>query len=134
MKAGGLRYGPHCDVLNFYFQQREIRHAGSRGQQKLAAIALKMAECAMWSNHRRLVPVLLLDDCLEALDTERQTRVLKRLQASPAQVLMTAPNGVNISQDVNLKIYTLNAQGLCEQDKHSKMISMNNEATMEEAA
>jgi DNA replication and repair protein RecF len=134
MKAGGLRYGPHCDVLNFHFQQREIRHAGSRGQQKLAAIALKMAECAMWSNHRRLVPVLLLDDCLEALDTERQTRVLKRLQASPAQVLMTAPNGVNISQDVNLKIYTLNAQGLCEQDNHSKMISMNNEATMEEAA
>jgi DNA replication and repair protein RecF len=133
MKAGGLRYGPHCDVFNFHFQQREIRNAGSRGQQKLAAIALKMAECALWSRHRRLVPVLLLDDCLEALDIERQTRVLQRLQASPAQVLITAPNGVNISQDVNVKIYSLNAQGLFDQDNYGKITSMNG-VTMEEAA
>jgi len=131
MKAGGLRYGPHCDVLNLHFQQREIRNAGSRGQQKLAAIALKMAECAMWSRHRRLVPVLLLDDCLEALDTERQGRVLKRLQESPAQVLMTAPNGVNISLDVKIRIHSLNAQGVLELVNDS---TMNNEATMEEAA
>ena len=130
MKAGSLRYGPHCDVLNFHFQQREIRNAGSRGQQKLAAIALKMAECALWSNHRHLVPVLLLDDCLEALDQERQARVLKRLQASPAQVLITAPNGVNICRDVNIRIHSLNAQGLLELDNNSLM----NEAIMEEAA
>ena len=134
MKAGGLRYGPHCDVLHIHFQQREIRNAGSRGQQKLAAIALKMAECALWSNYRRLVPVLLLDDCLEALDYERQTRVLKRLQASPAQVLMTAPNGVNISRDVRIKIHNLNAQGLCQLDNDSMISSMNVEVTMEEAA
>jgi DNA replication and repair protein RecF len=130
MKAGGLRYGPHCDTVKFYFQQREIRNAGSRGQQKLAAIALKMAECALWASHRRLIPVLLLDDCLEALDNERQTRVLKRLQESPAQVLMTAPNGINISRDVNIRIYSLNAQGLRELDNNSSM----NEAIMEEAA
>ena len=134
MKAGGLRYGPHCDVLFFHFQQREIRSAGSRGQQKLAAIALKMAECAMWSKYRRLVPVLLLDDCLEALDAERQLRVLKRLQESPAQVLMTAPNGVNISQDLNIRIQSLNAQGLLEQVNNSTMTSINNEESMEEAA
>jgi DNA replication and repair protein RecF len=130
MKAGGLRYGPHCDVLKLHFQQREIRNAGSRGQQKLAAIALKMAECAMWSSHRHLVPVLLLDDCLEALDQERQARVLKRLQASPAQILMTAPNGVHISRDVNIKIHSLNAQGLFELDYNSSM----NASIMEEAA
>ncbi len=134
MKAGSLRYGPHCDVLNFHFQQREIRNAGSRGQQKLAAIALKMAECAMWSKYRRLVPVLLLDDCLEALDHERQMRVLERLQASSVQVLMTAPNEVKVSRNVNVKIYSLNAQGLCEQNNHSKITSMINEAIMEEAA
>jgi DNA replication and repair protein RecF len=130
MKAGGLRYGPHCDVLKLHFQQREIRNAGSRGQQKLAAIALKMAECAMWSSHRHLVPVLLLDDWLETLDQERQARVLKRLQASPAQILMTAPNGVHISRDVNIKIHSLNAQGLFELDYNSSM----NASIMEEAA
>jgi DNA replication and repair protein RecF len=130
MKAGGLRFGPHCDILKLHFQQREIRHAGSRGQQKLAAIALKMAECTMWSNYRRLVPVVLLDDCLEALDQECQTRVLKRLQVSPAQVLMTAPNGVDISRDVNIRIHSLNAQGLFELGNNNSM----NKSIMEEAA
>jgi len=134
MKAGGLRFGPHCDVLHLYFQQREIRHAGSRGQQKLAAIALKMAECAMWSGYRRLVPVLLLDDCLEALDTERQLRVLQRLQTSPAQVLMTAPNGINIPGDINISMHGLNAQGVLELDNSRMTMPVNKELNMEEAA
>jgi len=133
IKAGGLRYGPHCDILRLHFQQREIRNAGSRGQQKLAAIALKMAECDLWSRHRRLVPVLLLDDCLEALDNERQARVLERLQANPAQVLMTAPSGVNITGNVKIRIHSLNTQGLYELD-NSTMTAMNEVTIMEEAA
>ena len=130
MHAGKVRYGPHCDVLNLHYQQREIRQAGSRGQQKLAAIALKMAECALWARYRRLIPVLLLDDCLEALDSERQVRVLKRLQASPVQTLMTVPDGVNISTDVNIRISRLNPHGMLERGD----TSFTNELTMEEAA
>ena len=116
LKSGGLRFGPHCDALKIAFQQREIRSAGSRGQQKLAAIAIKMAECGMWSRYRRLIPVLLLDDCLEALDHSRQYKVLKRLEKSPAQVLMTAPDGVNIVSDINIRIQVLSVKGLHEAD------------------
>ncbi len=114
LKSGGLRFGPHCDALKIAFQQREIRSAGSRGQQKLAAIAIKMAECGMWSRYRRLIPVLLLDDCLEALDHSRQYKVLKRLEKSPAQILMTAPDGVNIVSDINISIQMLSVKGLHE--------------------
>ena len=78
-KMGSLRFGPHVDAVNIYFQAREIRSAGSRGQQKLAAIALKMAECALWAKYRRLIPIVLLDDCLEALDQTRQLRLFQRL-------------------------------------------------------
>jgi len=111
-RLGSLRFGPHVDTINFSFQEREIRSAGSRGQQKLAAIALKMAECALWSRYRRLIPVILLDDCLEALDRQRQRRLFERLQQSPAQILMTAPDGVNISSELGIHIQMLTQHGL----------------------
>lgn len=104
MRIGGLRFGPHCDALLMHYQQREIRSAGSRGQQKLAAIAIKMAECALWRQYRHMLPVLLLDDCLEALDAERQQRALERLGAHAGQVLMTAPSGLNIPRTITATI------------------------------
>ncbi|MFQ5519303.1 MAG: DNA replication/repair protein RecF [Mariprofundus sp.] len=132
-KVGSLRFGPHVDAIQIDFQQREIRSAGSRGQQKLAAIALKMAECALWSRHRRLIPVVLLDDCLEALDRSRQQRLFERLQRSPAQILMTAPDGVNISAELDVRTQLLTDHGLCDTacDEPLKRIK---ETTMEEAA
>jgi len=129
MKLGSLRFGPHVDVVNIHFQDREIRSAGSRGQQKLAAIAVKMAECAMWAKHRRLIPVVLLDDCLESLDRSRQLRLFQRLQNSPAQILMTAPDGVSISATWGINIQRLTEQGLCAYVADEPMI----ETVMEEA-
>lgn len=130
LHSGMVRYGPHCDVLHLHYQQREIRQAGSRGQQKLAAIALKMAECALWADYRQLIPVLMLDDCLEALDQERQERVLRRLLASSAQVLITAPDGVNLCTDGDVRVSRLNSQGLLEYG----MGGSGRKITMEEAA
>jgi len=141
-RVGSLRFGPHVDGINISFQDREIRSAGSRGQQKLAAIALKMAECALWSRYRRLIPVVLLDDCLEALDRQRQKRLFTRLQQSPAQILMTAPDGVEIVPQLDIHIQVLSSHGLCDYkydcDVGQQMVAINkesiNEITMEEAA
>jgi len=137
-RVGSLRFGPHVDAINISFQGREIRSAGSRGQQKLAAIALKMAECALWSRYRRLIPVVLLDDCLEALDRQRQRRLFERLQQSPAQILMTAPDGVNIFKEIDIHIQILTQNGLCDGDTGRQLMAIHsasdNETTMEEAA
>lgn len=119
-RRGALRFGPHCDTVTIRYMEREIRSAGSRGQQKLAAIALKMAECAIWAQYRRLLPVVLLDDCLEALDRTRQQRLLQRLQTSPMQVLMTAPEGISIvdgvADGVDIHVQWLDATGLHDSD------------------
>jgi len=137
-RVGSLRFGPHVDGININFQGREIRSAGSRGQQKLAAIALKMAECALWSRYRRLIPVILLDDCLEALDRHRQMRLFHRLQQSPAQILMTAPDGVEITPQLDIHTQILTQHGLCDVKPDQQVVAMNkesiNETTMEEAA
>jgi len=141
-RVGSLRFGPHVDGINISFQRREIRSAGSRGQQKLAAIALKMAECALWSRYRRLIPVILLDDCLEALDRHRQMRLFQRLQQSPAQILMTAPDGVDIAPQLDIHTQILTQHGLCDYEGgvevDQQLVAINNESinetTMEEAA
>jgi len=90
-----LRIGPHCDRLQMFFGKRDIRAVGSRGQQKLAAIALRLAECRLRMQHRGLIPVLLLDDCFEALDPTRRDRLIERLLSHPGQVLMTGPSGTD---------------------------------------
>jgi DNA replication and repair protein RecF len=104
---GILRLGPHCDRLRIHLNNREIRCAGSRGQQKLAGVAIRLAESAVRVQHRGLIPVLLLDDCMEALDPDRQYRLLNRLAASGAQLLMTAPTGMRIPQGVEADLHDI---------------------------
>jgi DNA replication and repair protein RecF len=97
-----------------------------------------MAECALWSRYRRLIPVILLDDCLEALDRHRQMRLFHRLQQSPAQILMTDPDGVEITPQLDIHTQILTQHGLCDVKPDQQVVAMNkesiNETTMEEAA
>ncbi len=111
-RTGRLDFGPHADRIRIVYQDREIRHSGSRGQQKLASVALKLAECAIRRHHRQMVPVLLLDDCLEALDPQRQERLLRRLGQFPGQVLMTAPVDVHIPAGLDVCVQRLDADGI----------------------
>lgn len=106
-----LRIGPHCDRLQMHYGPRDIRAVGSRGQQKLAAVALRLAECRLRMQHRGLIPVLLLDDCFEALDPYRRDRLVERLLAHPGQVLMTAPLGTERGQDDRMHCTVLHTTG-----------------------
>jgi len=102
-RMGGMRHGPHAQRVSLLFRGREIRLSGSRGQQKLAAVALKMAECALWSRYRGLRPLLLLDDALEALDAARQQRLMDVLLQYEGQVMLTAPQLAHpLSSSVNV--------------------------------
>jgi len=102
-----LRIGPHCDRIIIDYGGRDIRTCGSRGQQKLAAVAVRLAECAVRRQHRGLMPLLLLDDCLEALDPSRQQRLLERLASHSGQVLMTGPAGTQLPEGLEIDCYTL---------------------------
>lgn len=106
-RMGRMLIGPHTDRVKVLYAGREIRSAGSRGQQKLAAIALRMAECGIRMQHRQITPVLLLDDCLEALDSERQYRLLERICRYSGQVLATAPSGVGIPKGLQINHQTV---------------------------
>jgi len=104
---GILRIGPHCDRIMIDYGGRNIRSCGSRGQQKLAAVAIRLAECALRMQHRGFMPLLLLDDCLEALDPLRQQRLLERLAVHSGQILMSGPSGTHIPVGFEMNCYKL---------------------------
>lgn len=68
--------GPHRDDLSFTVNGVDIRHFGSQGQQRSAALSLKLAEIELVKESTGDIPVLLLDDVLSELDTNRQHYLL----------------------------------------------------------
>jgi DNA replication and repair protein RecF len=119
-RTGRLDYGPHADRIHITYQGREIRSSGSRGQQKLASVALRLAECTVRGHHRQMMPVLLLDDCLEALDAQRQQRLLRRLGEFTGQILMTAPAGVHIPAGVEVCAQRLDTDGIHAMERKNR--------------
>ena len=67
--------------------------------------------------HRSLMPLLLLDDALEALDPLRQQRLLERLSIHSGQVLMTGPSGTYISASSKINYFSLDTPIQKSQDE-----------------
>lgn len=72
--------GPQRDDLGFKINEVDIRHYGSQGQQRTAALSLKMAEIRFVESVIQDRPVLLLDDVLSELDRSRQTMLLDSIE------------------------------------------------------
>ncbi len=81
--------GPHRDDLKFYINGADINLYGSRGQQRTAALSLKLAEAEFMRAETGEWPVLLLDDILSELDAERRRHVLGGLLEAD-QMFITA--------------------------------------------
>jgi DNA replication and repair protein RecF len=68
---------------------RELRSFGSQGEQRLAVLALLLAEAELITERRGVPPLLLLDDVLSELDPDRR-RILAARVAHAGQALITA--------------------------------------------
>ena len=67
---------PHRDDFRVMTNQIDIRRFGSQGQQRSAALSLKLSEIPMIEEDTGQTPVLLLDDVLSELDENRQNYLL----------------------------------------------------------
>ncbi|HKP28738.1 MAG TPA: DNA replication and repair protein RecF, partial [Gemmatimonadales bacterium] len=83
--------GPQRDDLLLDLDGHSTRDFGSTGQQRTAAVALKLCELATIAEMRGTEPALLLDDVFAELDEARQAGLAERLKASERQVFVTAP-------------------------------------------
>ena len=68
--------GPHRDDFSFLVGDIDIRKFGSQGQQRTAALSLKLSEIELVKKMTKDNPVLLLDDVLSELDSNRQNYLL----------------------------------------------------------
>ena len=98
---GSTSRGPHRDDVIFKINDIDIRHFGSQGQQRTAALSLKLAEIELVEQRISDLPVLLLDDVLSELDHNRQNFLLKRI--GKIQTLMTC-TGLDEFVKNNVKI------------------------------
>lgn len=104
--------GPHRDDLELRLAGRSLREVGSTGQQRTAAVALKLCEQATLAAASGTEPALLLDDVFAELDRDRQERLATRLvsggtgQEAP-QTFITAPREDELPEAFHLEILTV---------------------------
>ncbi|NUO37402.1 MAG: DNA replication and repair protein RecF [Gemmatimonadaceae bacterium] len=97
VRRGITHAGPHRDDLALTLDGRELRAFGSAGQQRTAAIALRLLEGDTLRERRGAAPLLLLDDPFAELDVRRSSRILELLAAhGMGQTILTVPRETDI--------------------------------------
>lgn len=102
LARGQTHVGPHRDDLVLQLGGHAVRDYGSTGQQRSAAIAMRLLELETLATARGVRPALLVDDVFAALDATRQARLAARLIARPGQRIVTAPRAEDVPPELLL--------------------------------
>jgi len=86
---GSTLIGPHRDDLVFELSGRDLATFASRGQQRTAILALKLAELDVVTEIDGRTPILLLDDVFSELDPDRRSHLVRRIAALPQAFITT---------------------------------------------
>jgi DNA replication and repair protein RecF len=96
LERGFSGHGPHRDDIAAQRSGRELRAYGSQGQQRLALLALLLAEREALAERRRMPPLMLLDDVMSELDGHRRHALVELLRASGGQSVITATDSEQV--------------------------------------
>jgi DNA replication and repair protein RecF len=94
-QRGFTAHGPHRDELLLAHGGHPLRAFGSQGQQRIALLALLLAEREVLLAERGLPPLMLLDDVMSELDSERRRRLAELLRGG-GQALVTATEAEHV--------------------------------------
>jgi DNA replication and repair protein RecF len=86
---GQTLVGPHRDDLSFQLGGRELSTFASRGQQRTAILALKLAQLDLLAQLDGRPPLLLLDDVFSELDPQRRAHLVRRIGGLPQAFVTT---------------------------------------------
>jgi DNA replication and repair protein RecF len=89
MWNGTTLVGPHRDDLSFELDGRPLASFASRGQQRTAILALKLAELDLLAELDGRPPLLLLDDVFSELDPARRSHLVRRIAMLPQALVTT---------------------------------------------
>ncbi len=127
---GMTTVGPHRHDLELRLGKRRFREAGSTGQQRTAAIALKLCELATLASASGSAPALLLDDVFAELDSGRQTKLADRLAAprpgmtgAPPQTFLTSPRGDELPEVFPLERFAVEGGAIREASRARELVA-----------
>ena len=86
---GSTLIGPHRDDLAFDLAGRDLAGFASRGQQRTAILAFKLAELDLLTELDGRPPLLLLDDVFSELDPDRRAHLVRRIAELPQAFVTT---------------------------------------------
>src|SRR4029077_20012215 len=110
IERGVTSLGPHLDDIVLAAGTRELRSFGSQGEQRLAMLALLLAEAELITARRGVPPLLLLDDVLSELDPDRR-RILAARVAASGQALVTATDAGMLPGDPGQLLEVMPGEG-----------------------
>lgn len=90
LERGFTGHGPHRDDLRLAREGRELRSYGSQGQQRLALLAMLLAERSAIGEWRQTPPLMLLDDVMSELDQDHRRSLVDLLRRAGGQAVITA--------------------------------------------
>ena len=89
LERGFTGHGPHRDDIALLRDGRELRAYGSQGEQRLALLALLLAEREALADARDTLPLMLLDDVMSELDPDRRAMLADLLRDAGQSVITT---------------------------------------------
>lgn len=114
MQSGSTGKGPHRDDLKISAEGKDLRRYGSQGQQRTAALSLKLSEIKLIEEETGEMPILLLDDVLSELDNERQKYLIHSLGKSQMFITATDLTGPVADSLPEGKVYRIRRGEICE--------------------
>jgi DNA replication and repair protein RecF len=118
IERGTSLAGPHRDDLLFHVNGMNVQTYGSQGQQRTAALSVKLAEIELIRQEVGEYPILLLDDVLSELDDFRQSHLLYTIQGKVQTfVSTTSVDGIHHETLDKAEIFRV-TNGVVTKDEH----------------
>ena len=107
LEKGVSSVGPHLDDIVVMIGGKEARRFGSQGQQRSAAIALKLSQIDIFEALTGELPIVLLDDILSELDESRQRNILKLIDRNQSMITCTNADFMRRHHPEDIAVYNV---------------------------
>jgi len=115
-KQGLTTRGPHRDDIEISISQKSARQFASQGQQRSAALAVKLATTEWVREMTNEYPILALDDVFSELDPERAQRLLLSIPEELQCIITSTDSGVVKRYSSKMKLFTMHGGSLEEKE------------------
>lgn len=99
IRRGITLWGPHRDDLLILLNGNNLKLYGSQGQHRTSVLAIKLAELEFFKAESGEYPILLLDDVLSELDSQRKNMLLNTIQERCIQCFITTTEDLDYLWD-----------------------------------